>query len=109
VPGQLRPEGTWIRVFPHFAPAYEVELWQAEGAHGGGDLPLAKDVFAPEDEPDRFGRAADHRAGAWSVLTGIAANRSIASGQPVDVEPLVRGLGLPDGVEDAADASRSTC
>jgi predicted dehydrogenase len=109
VPGQLRPEGTWIRVFPHFAPAYEVELWQAEGAHGGGDLPLAKDVFAPEDEPDRFGRAADHRAGAWSLLTGIAANRSIASGQPVDVDTLVRGLGLPDGVEDAADPSRSAC
>ena len=96
VPGALRPEGTWIRVFPHFAPAYEVEPWQAEGGHGGGDLLLMKDLFDPGAAPDPHGRAADHRAGAWSVLTGIAANESIATGQPVQVDSLVRGLELPD-------------
>jgi predicted dehydrogenase len=96
VPGALRPEGTWIRVFPHFAPAYEVEPWRAEGGHGGGDLLLVRDLFDPPAEPDRFRRAADHRAGAWSVLTGIAANESIATGKAVEVESLVRGLELPE-------------
>jgi hypothetical protein len=28
--------------------------------------------------------------GAWSILTGIAANRSIRTGLPVDVESLVK-------------------
>jgi predicted dehydrogenase len=96
VPGALRADGTWIRVFPQFAPAYEVEPWKAEGGHGGGDLLLVKDLFDPGAEPDRFHRAADHRAGAWSVLTGIAANESIATGKPVDVDALVRDLEPPE-------------
>jgi predicted dehydrogenase len=41
-------------------------------------------------------RAADLRAGAWSILTGIAANRSIESGQAVQIQGLVSGLSLPD-------------
>jgi hypothetical protein len=55
-----------------------------------------KDLFDPGAEPDRFGRAADHRAGAWSVLTGFAANESIATGRTVEVDSLVRGLELPE-------------
>jgi hypothetical protein len=31
VPGELVPEGTRIRIFPHFQPAYEVEVWRAGG------------------------------------------------------------------------------
>jgi hypothetical protein len=73
-----------------------VEPWKAEGGHGGGDLLLVKDLFDPAPERDRFRRAADHRAGAWSVLTGIAANESIATGRPVEVDALVRGLELPE-------------
>ena len=42
-----------------------------------------------------LGRAADHRAGAWSILTGIAANRSITTGERVRVDELVTGLALP--------------
>jgi predicted dehydrogenase len=94
-PGALRPEGTWIRVLPHFGAPYEVEVPPAEGGHGGGDLPLLRDVLAPSGAPDPLGRAADHRAGAWSVLTGIAANRSIATGEAVEVATLVRGLEEP--------------
>ena len=91
-PGVLRPEGTWIRLFPHFGAPVEVELRDAEGAHGGGDLPLVRDVLDPSADPDPLERAADHRAGAWSILTGIAANRSIATGKPVEVASLVSGL-----------------
>ena len=41
-------------------------------------------------------RAADQRAGAYSILTGIAANRSIELGQPVRIDSLVEGLEMPD-------------
>ena len=57
-----------------------------------GDLPLVRDVLDPSPDPDPLERAADHRAGAWSILTGIAANRSIATGKPVEVASLVTGL-----------------
>ena len=36
------------------------------------------------------------RAGAYSILTGIAANGSIEEGQAVRIPDLVRGIGYPD-------------
>ena len=96
VPGALKAEGTWLRVYPHFAPAYSIDVWQGEGGHGGGDGILLDDIFLSERREDRFLRAADQRAGAYSILCGIAANESMASGQPVRIESLVSGLELPD-------------
>lgn len=95
VPGALQSDGTYIRIYPHFKPAYGVEIWQAEGGHGGGDRLLLQDIFVP-GEPDKYLRAADHRAGAYSILTGIAANRSMATGQCVQVADLVQGIDPPD-------------
>jgi predicted dehydrogenase len=97
------PERTSIRVQLHFERAREIEVATAEGSHGGGDARLLRDLFAGngsagnerEKEPDPLGRAADHRAGAWSVLTGIAANRSLETGERVLVSELVSGLELP--------------
>ena len=80
VPGELKREGTTIRIYPHFAPAYEVPLQRARGGHGGGDSPLLHDLFDTAPEADRYLRAADQRAGAYSILTGVAANRSMATG-----------------------------
>ncbi len=97
-PGELLTEGTTIRVFPHFGTPYSVPVWTAEGGHGGGDMPLLQDLFAPEAErePDPYLRAADQRGGAYSILTGVAANRSMANGQAVRIDDLVQGIGLPD-------------
>ncbi len=89
IPGALKREGTWIRVYPHRSPAYEVPVWDAVGGHGGGDALLLQDIFAPDAAPDPYGRRADQYGGAWSILTGIAANKSIASGTPVDTCGLV--------------------
>jgi hypothetical protein len=50
---------------------------------------LLNDLFG-RPEPDPFNRAASHVDGAWSILTGIAANRSIRTGLPVDVDSLVK-------------------
>lgn len=96
VPGALKKEGAWTRVYRYFEPAYEVDIWQAEGGHGGGDELLLADIFRPGSEPDPYLRAADHRAGAYSILTGIAGNRSIETGVPVRVDSLVTGLSTPD-------------
>ncbi len=84
-------KGKKIMVYPHRAPAYEVEIPPAEGGHGGGDLPLMRTIFgsADQQEPDQYGRIADHHDGAQSILTGIAANQSFATGQAVKVDTLL--------------------
>jgi hypothetical protein len=61
------------------------------GGHGGGDERMLAALFGPP-QPDPLGCAADHVAGAWSILTGIAANRSIATGEPVRVAELAPEL-----------------
>jgi hypothetical protein len=45
-------------------------------------------------EPDRYNRASTHREGAWSILTGIAANQSMAGGGRVDVDAMLRQAGI---------------
>ena len=96
VPGQLVPEGTTTRIYPLFGSGYEVKIWQAEGGHGGGDPILLDDLFNPNPATDKYLRAADYRAGAWSILTGIAANHAMERGQPVRIADLVHGLAEPD-------------
>jgi len=95
VPG-VTTAGTSIRVIPHDAPDYEPELWTGEGGHGGGDPLLLADLFAPDAPEDKYLRKADQRAGAWSILTGVAANRSMGTGRPVRIDELVPDIELPD-------------
>lgn len=93
--GVVDTERTTIRLQPHFGRARDVPIEAGGGSHGGGDARLLQDLFAPDPGNDPLGRAADHRSGAWSILTGIAANRSIATGERVHVPDLVTGLELP--------------
>lgn len=105
VPGALKKEGTWTRVYPHWQPAYEVELARGEGGHGGADPVMLSYIFQPDRQPeDKLKRAADQRSGAWSILTGVAANRSIATGQPVRIDELVQNIGMPDYPEMPASS-----
>jgi predicted dehydrogenase len=92
VPGALKKDGTTIHVFPHFKPAYAVDVWMGKGGHGGGDVVLLDDIFSPDAPEDPYHRAADHRSGAYSILTGIAANQSMATGTLVNIADLVHGL-----------------
>ncbi len=96
VPGALEAEGTTIHVYPHFSPAYEIPVWTAEGGHGGGDTLMLRDIFTPLPTPDKYLRRADQRGGAYSILTGIAANVSMATGKVVAIHDLVTGLERPD-------------
>lgn len=78
-----------IIVVPMFSEPYEVEIEEAEGGHGGGDPLLLNELFGTPGE-DRFKRAASHIDGAMSILVGIAANKSIASGMPINIDDLIR-------------------
>lgn len=77
-----------ITVYPMFGKSYNVDIKTAEGGHGGGDLVMIDDIFG-NPEPDPLNRAASHIDGAKSILTGIAANKSIATGLPVLIKDLV--------------------
>jgi predicted dehydrogenase len=96
VPRAVKREGTYIRIYPMRAPAYEVEVWKGEGAHGGGDRVMLDDLFLPEKPADKYMRASDQRGGAYSILTGIAANRSFVTGKAVEIADLVPKIPLPD-------------
>jgi predicted dehydrogenase len=96
VPGAIKSADTYIRVYPTRKPAYNVELWKAEGGHGGGDEPLVRDVFSHTPPVDPYKRAADQRSGAWSILVGAAANQSMANNRPFRIAELCQNIGLPD-------------
>ncbi|NLF02524.1 MAG: Gfo/Idh/MocA family oxidoreductase [Anaerolineales bacterium] len=78
-----------ITVFPLFGQPYDVEIPEGIGGHGGGDAVMLEDIFGNPPE-DRFQRAASHVDGAMSILTGIAGNISIRTGQPVKIDDLVK-------------------
>jgi predicted dehydrogenase len=59
-----------------------------KAGHGGGDKRLHENVFVSPNEKDPFDRAAGARDGAMSILVGIAARKSIESGNPVKIEEL---------------------
>lgn len=80
-------------VRPLFGEAYEVEIAEAEGGHGGGDPLLQAQIFDPDATPDLLGRDAGHGQGAASALIGISANRSFETGQPVRVDEICPMLG----------------
>ena len=96
VPGALKAEGTYIRIYPMRAAAYSVPIWTGEGAHGGGDAVMLDDLFLPVKPADKYQRAADQRGGAASCLTGIAANHSFRTGETIRIADLVPGLLHPD-------------
>jgi predicted dehydrogenase len=87
--GESASHSQQITVFPHWEKPYTVEPPLAIGGHGGGDAPLLADIFGPP-KADPLHRAAGVVDGARSILTGIAANQSFATGLPVNVDELVK-------------------
>jgi predicted dehydrogenase len=94
--GGIKKGSTVIKVIPLRGEAYNVEVKEGIGGHGGGDKVMLDDLFKPGNSEDKFKRAADHRAGAYSILTGIAANISIATGKKVDINDIIKNLDYPD-------------
>lgn len=95
VQGGLEEGGVHTRIIPLRGPAQEVAVWEGIGGHGGGDKPLLDSLFLPHPPEDPYYRTADHRGGAYSILTGVAANLSMETGRTIRIQDLVDGLGYP--------------
>lgn len=96
-PGTPRTEEIDTRIFPHRQAPCDVPVWRGQGSHGGADPTMLRYLFDPTRQAaDPYLRLADQRAGAWSILVGVAANRSMATGQAVRIDKLVTDLDLPD-------------
>jgi predicted dehydrogenase len=83
-----REPGVTMAIHPLREPARAIEPETGTGEHYGGDRVLRDHLYRGLDS-DPLGLQAGSRAGAMSILTGIAANRSIASGRPVRIDQLV--------------------
>ncbi len=96
VQGGIADGGVTTRVIPLRGAPIDHAPWTGEGGHGGGDDVMLDDIFLPEKKTDKYKRAADHRSGAYSILTGIAANVSFDTRAEVRVADLVHDIGYPD-------------
>lgn len=95
IQGGIQEGGTTTRFVPLRGAPEDITPWPPEGSHGGGDRVLLDDLFSPNPKPDKYLRAADERAGACSILVGMAANRCFELGRPVQISELVQNLESP--------------
>ena len=72
-----------------FASPVEIPIERQEGAHGGGDPLIQRQIFSAETPADPLRRSAGHEQGGASLLVGVAANRSIETGLPVRIADLL--------------------
>ena len=81
----------------HRDPVIVQKLWSdykvhnvdyQKGGHGGGDKLLHEQIFKTPGKADPYDRPAGVRDGAMSILIGIAARKSIESGNPVRIAEL---------------------
>ncbi len=79
-----------VEVYNRRGETVTYEIPKAAGNHAGGDERLLERLFSEREIPDPLGHMAGSRAGAMSILIGIAANKSIASGSPIHIENLLK-------------------
>lgn len=65
------------------------------GRHEEYDKLLLDDLFLV-NIVDKYMRAAGHKAGAYSILTGLATNESIKNGKVINISKLVNGIDYSD-------------
>jgi predicted dehydrogenase len=87
---QAAVEEGWARltVRPFWEQPRQVPVpGYTRGGHGGADTRMTGVLFGGRTDP--MGRAATARDGALALLTGLAANRSFETGEPVRVADLL--------------------
>jgi predicted dehydrogenase len=94
--GGIKAGGEYTKIYPIRGASYDVKVWQGEGGHGGGDVVMLNDIFGTAKQPDKYLRCSDQRAGAYSLLTGVAANHSMVTGKEIKIDDLVKNIGMPD-------------
>ncbi|MCY0878941.1 MAG: Gfo/Idh/MocA family oxidoreductase [Firmicutes bacterium] len=88
-PGHPAPvESLQIRVYPLFGGVKTWDVPHQREGHGGGDRRLKDSLFRGVSE-DPLGHAAGSRAGAMSILIGVAANISMAERRFVRIQDLL--------------------
>ena len=76
-------------------PPEKIDVWHGKGEHGGADPVMLGYLFDAEGQgEDPYRRGSSHVDGAWSILTGIAANESMSSGRTVDVAAFLAEAGI---------------
>lgn len=71
-----------------FQQAEYIRIDNTEEGHGGGDRRMLDKIFRDQTMADPLNQSAGTRDGVMSILTGIAARKSIYSGKPVLIEGL---------------------
>jgi len=92
--GKTNPaaEAGLITFYPLFGGKQLIELPAVPGGHGGADFAIQKDFFSEiAAESHELELVAGSQAGAYAIAIGEAVWRSIASGQPVNIERLLAG------------------
>ncbi|HEV2764393.1 MAG TPA: Gfo/Idh/MocA family oxidoreductase [Pyrinomonadaceae bacterium] len=82
-------EVTEMYVTKNFGKRTKIPVPHIEGGHAGGDDRLRDLIFRGVKMPD-YMRLPDSRAGAMSVLTGVAARKSVEQKRPVKINELIR-------------------
>lgn len=88
-----------LRLTKNFGESELIVIPHGGGGHGGGDTRLKDKLFKDPKMADPYRQSAGTRDGAMSILVGIAARKSIDSGQPIkikdltDIELKARGRG----------------
>lgn len=79
-----------IRLYNRRSEVIEYDIPKAAGNHAGGDDRLLERLFSGRTIPDPLGYMAGTWSGAMSILIGIGANKSIASGQPIYIADMLK-------------------
>ncbi len=77
-----------IMVSDNFGENELIMVPKASGGHGGGDPVMQERIFKNINDGDPLGHMAGTRDGAMSILTGIAARKSIESGKKIKIADL---------------------
>ena len=83
--------GNTLRIFEPGGSMTDVEVRKAEGSHGGSDPKLRQELLGRDWDLPPTERMAPLEQAIQAVMVGAAANQSIATGQPVDVQALLKG------------------
>lgn len=78
------------QIFDRQGGVLTLDVPKATGMHGGGDGLLLQRLFSGKPVTDPLGHMADSWAGAMSILIGVAANQSIQTGLPVNIDDLLK-------------------
>jgi predicted dehydrogenase len=91
LPGVEVHQGESLRLFIAGKGIRTVPIRKQSGSHGGADPRLRAEFFATDWSRKPSEQMASLDEAVQAVLVGVAANRSIATGRPVDVQRLLLG------------------